>query len=330
METSIPPTTHSSIATVNKGGVRVLQSRNAVMLNCTLQPLGTVVDLRLFMPYIGAGGFGMSILPLEGDELLAIFPNGDINAGVALWGLFNGVDKIPEGTSAGLILIEGRPGDNLRVHLRGNASVEIDGNEDTTIHLNEQRVVDLNRTTGIGLNDTRAVGLNDTEVIGGNQKSTIVQNRTATIGLSDTTTVGINRSVTVGVNESTTVGGQRNVTVALNENKFVGAIQTEEVGGIKDLTVGGAHFEVAGGLRLMTVGGLLTINAAGPVTITSLIGIQLAAPAINAVLAGVGERLCNEAFYELVKNHTHPDVDQSEELQDADDVACLTQVFRAQ
>ncbi|MCC6546210.1 hypothetical protein IT570_03490 [Candidatus Sumerlaeota bacterium] len=323
-----PPTTHVAIATVNKGGVRILSSANAIILNCTIQPLGTVVDLRLFMPYVGGGtaetggGFGMTVLPKEGDEVVAMFPQGDINLGIAMWGLFNGVDKLPKGTAEGLILVEGRPGENVRMHIRGNVSLEIDQNE--------MRTVDMNRDTLIGLNDQRVVGVDDTEVVGGKQSSFVTETRDARILLSDSTEVGISKSTTVGVNESTTVGAMREVTVGGSETKAIGGSQVETVGAVKDVNVGGAHIEAAGGLRLMTVGGVLTINSIGPMTLMSGTGITFESFLIQAVLAGVGQQLCNSTFYELVKNHTHPDVDQSEELQDSEEEDCLTQVFRAQ
>ena len=307
------PTTHVSIATVNPGGVKVLPSANSIMLNCTLQPLGTIVDLRLFMPYVG-NGFGLTVLPAEGDELIALFPDGNLQMGLALWGMFNGVDKVPAGTGPGMILMEGRPGDSLRAHIRGNVSIEIDLDEDTTIHGGEKHTVDLNRDTLVSMNDSREVGMNDSHVV----------------GLTQSTTVGINRSKTVGVNDSTQVGVNRSVAVGVNDTKSVGVNQAETVGGFKELTVGGAHLETAGGLRIMNVGGLLTINVIGPATIASLHGITLSAPLINAVLAGSGQRLCNETLWELLKNHTHPGVGKSSQLEDMEDDETLTQVLRAQ
>ncbi|MBI1234920.1 MAG: hypothetical protein GC208_10505 [Alphaproteobacteria bacterium] len=207
------------IATINPDGVRLLASRNTVLLDCTLQPSGTQVSLRLLTPYLGMG-FGLIAFPRAGDEVVALFPGGALDAGYALWGAFNGIDKVPDGALPDLILLEGRPGDSVRVHVRGAVTVEIDLDLETVVHGAERRTVDGARAT----------------VIGGDDSLTVAGNRASTVAGNDTTTVS--------GNQASTITGNRADAVAGNHQESIAGLRITNIAGAWTLTI-------AGGLQLI-------------------------------------------------------------------------------
>lgn len=177
-----------SVVPGRKKPVEVLENLTAVLLDVTVQPLLWRTTVRLMTPYLGQG-YGHIALPVPGDEVIVLFPGGNPNAGVAQWGTFNGRNKVPVGAVEKLILFEGRDGDNLRVHLRGAASIEIDLDQDLTIHGSEVRTVDGSRSVTIRKNETEAIGGNRTLEVGGNETRTVGGNSTEVIGGSATRTV---------------------------------------------------------------------------------------------------------------------------------------------
>ena len=159
------PEGYSPIALATVQGVEVLPGRSSVMIRARLEPRGTSVKLRLWQPYVG-GSMGFTALPREGDEVVAVFPSDDINAGVCFWGLYNGVDEVPQGTADDMILLEGRPGDNLKVHIRGDVDVTIDGNKVERVRGDERHEVGGDETEEIG-EDWKKEVAGETKVITG-------------------------------------------------------------------------------------------------------------------------------------------------------------------
>lgn len=82
---------HCSVALVDS----VMIEEDEVLLRVTLQPTGEQPTIRMGFDYVG-NGFGMYVLPNEKDEILCMFPNGDLNRGICVKRLNNGVDKHPE------------------------------------------------------------------------------------------------------------------------------------------------------------------------------------------------------------------------------------------
>ncbi|MBI1291827.1 hypothetical protein GC173_11375 [bacterium] len=178
----VPP--FCEIAQVER--VAVTPSRSAVLLGCVLQPLGTKVNLRLFMPYVGMGR-GLVALPRVGDEVLAFFPGGDLDMGIAMWGMYNGVDTVPDGEAADVVLFEGRDGDSGVIHLRGHLRVEVDESETRIVH---------------GPRATR-VGKDDTLIVDGSVQVTIAKD--ATVNVTGNVVLGVTGNVTATVTGATTV-----------------------------------------------------------------------------------------------------------------------------
>lgn len=228
--------TNIAIATINDSGVRLLASRNTVLLDCTLQPDGTQVSLRLLTPYLGLG-FGLIAFPRAGDEVVALFPGGSLDAGYAVWGAFNGIDKVPVGSAPHLILLEGRPGDSVRIHIRGGVTVEIDLDLETSVHGAESRTVDGARSTAIGADDTLQVG--------GNRDATIAGNDSSTVQGSQSVALTGNRVEQITGNHQETIAGLRLSQISGTWNLTVtGGIQI--VAPIIDYGPGLVQFAAAG------------------------------------------------------------------------------------
>jgi type VI secretion system secreted protein VgrG len=272
-----------SLATVDL--VEVTMGRSAILVHATLQPTGTKVRLRLWMPYVGLG-HGMTMLPREGDELIAMFPGGDLDMGVAIWGMYNGVDPVPDGTAEDVVLFEGRPGDNAVIHIRGFVRVEIDedelrlvrGNRATEIGVNESLKVGVNRTTEIGANcETTIFGNRQADVFG-RCDTTVFQGRSTTVFLDDQLTVLLNRhvevlgnrSATVAGTDTTTVLGARTVAVLGNELNTVQGNHSRVVQGNSEILVnGGMQVVVTAPMSVQAVASL-TVVSLGPIVVQGL------------------------------------------------------------
>lgn len=206
--------------------VKILPSKNAVLLEVEVVPAGWKATVRLLVPYLGMGHAAVAV-PRPGDEVVCLFPGGDINMGYGFWGPFNGVDKVPEDAAEDRILIDGRPGDNLKVHIRSYSDVRIDDTEKT----------DIGKSSDL------------------------------TVGTDRTETIGANRSETVGADQATAIGGNESNSVAGDQSEDVTGNATRNVGGNQTEVVVGQVHTTAGPMWQLDVAGPVIINAAGPVSV---------------------------------------------------------------
>lgn len=136
---------HCSLALVDS----ITVDEDEVLLRVTLQPTGEQPTIRMAFDYVG-NGFGMYVLPQEQDEIVCIFPNGDLNRGICIKRLNNGVDKHPEKgekdefgkLSSEKILLIGGDGFNVDVIIKGDVKLCVHGKVDL-------EVTSMNIKTGI-------------------------------------------------------------------------------------------------------------------------------------------------------------------------------------
>lgn len=136
---------HCSLALVDS--VRI--EEDEVLLRVTLQPTGEQPTIRMAFDYVG-NGFGMYILPQEQDEILCLFPNGDLNRGICVKRLNNGIDKHPENgekdefgkLSSEKILLVGGDGFKVDIIIKGDVKACVHGHVDL-------EVTSMNIKTGI-------------------------------------------------------------------------------------------------------------------------------------------------------------------------------------
>ena len=136
---------HCSLALVDSINIE----EDEVLLRVTLQPTGEQPTVRMAFDYVG-NGFGMYVLPQEQDEIVCIFPNGDLNRGICIKRLNNGVDKHPEKgekdefgkLSSEKILLIGGDGFDVNVIIKGDVKLCVHGKVDL-------EVTSMNIKTGI-------------------------------------------------------------------------------------------------------------------------------------------------------------------------------------
>lgn len=116
-----------SYATIDK--VTVRSDSSGVDLEVTLHPVGQKTNVRLGFAYEGAG-FGLFVLPEVGDEVVCVFPGGDINSGVAIARMPNKLDSIPSGVGHDKILLVGKDGHDLDVTINGDVTMNVTGSAD--------------------------------------------------------------------------------------------------------------------------------------------------------------------------------------------------------
>jgi type VI secretion system secreted protein VgrG len=145
------------------------------------------VALRLFMPYVGAGR-GLVALPRVGDEVLAVFPGGDLDMGIAFWGMFNGVDTVPDGAASDVVLFEGRQGDSGVIRLRGHLLIDVERSE------------------------TRIIGGDSSSSFHGAVRISIAKG--ATVNVTGDVVLGVNGNVTASVTGTTSVTAAGAVSIS--------------------------------------------------------------------------------------------------------------------
>jgi len=93
--------------------------------------------VRMGYGYAGKG-FGVYILPEPGIEVLCIFPGADLNQGIAVCRLNNGVDTIPEGITQENVLIIVNQDHNVNINIKGDVLLHVEGRvniEATTMNI---------------------------------------------------------------------------------------------------------------------------------------------------------------------------------------------------
>lgn len=112
-------------------------NEDEVILNVTLQPSGESPNVRMSFDYVG-NGWGMYTLPEIGDEVLCVFPSGDLNRGICIKRLNNGVDRIPNGISQDNILLITKENISVNVIIKGTLNLKVTGHvevEASTINI---------------------------------------------------------------------------------------------------------------------------------------------------------------------------------------------------
>ena len=139
--------TFCSIALVDS----IIIEEDEVLLKVTLQPTGEKPMVRMSFDYVGKG-FGFYVLPQEQDEVLCVFPDGDLNRGICIKRLNNGVDTVPEKgektdfgkLSSEKLLLVGGDGFNVDIIIKGDIKMKVYGNVDL-------EVTSINVKTGLTL-----------------------------------------------------------------------------------------------------------------------------------------------------------------------------------
>jgi uncharacterized Zn-binding protein involved in type VI secretion len=126
-----------SLALVKK----IIVESDEVLLEVELVPTGETPLVRMSWDYEGKG-FGLYVLPEVDDEIFCLFPNGDLNSGICIKRLNNGIDTIPNGVGPNKILLVTKSGHNIEIiipegninlTMTGTANVNITGNVNLSI-----------------------------------------------------------------------------------------------------------------------------------------------------------------------------------------------------
>jgi type VI secretion system secreted protein VgrG len=297
------------IETTIVDAVEIMPSGNSVCLLATEQPSGQKVRLRLASPYVG-NGTGLVALPKPGDEVYALYPGGDKSRGVALVGVYHGNSKVPAGAAEGLVLIEGRPGDDLRVHVRGKVEMVIDRTLDVLVMLDEARRVLGSRSTTVTVDESK-------DVLGKESRY---------VALTDSLTVLLSQDVKIGANQDVWVVGMRTERIGVSDERIVVGSDTQNIMAAQTITVGGARTINVAGSRVEEIAAFGYSNALLGNFVTSEVLVQLASAGLvqmNAPQVIAGTPLATpltalgvfmEALWEVLRNHTHPGVGSSPEL----------------
>lgn len=114
----------------------IIIEKDEVLLKVCLQPTGEKPMVRMSWSFCG-NGFGLYILPEVGDEIVCVFPNGDLNRGICISRLTNGVDKIPSDVIAEQILLITKSGYNIKITIQdGDVNLIINGDVTASIQGN--------------------------------------------------------------------------------------------------------------------------------------------------------------------------------------------------
>lgn len=125
----------------------IIVDKDEILYKVELQPTGENPLVRAGWDYEG-NGFGLYVLPEIDDEVLCIFPNNDINRGVCIKRLNNGIDKVPAGVVSNKIILIAKEGYSIDATIKGgNITVGVQGN----VNLTASGTVNVNGAT-INLN----------------------------------------------------------------------------------------------------------------------------------------------------------------------------------
>jgi len=128
---------HCSVAIVDE----IIIEKDEILLKVTLHPTGEKPLVRMNWIYAG-NGFGLYILPEIEDEVLCVFPNGDLNRGVCILRFNNAIDKIPEKVAQDKFLMITKAGHNVEIditegdveiHVKGDITLNVEGTVNATV-----------------------------------------------------------------------------------------------------------------------------------------------------------------------------------------------------
>lgn len=106
----------------------IIIDNDEVLYKVELQPTLETPLVRASWDYVG-NGFGMYVLPEIEDEILCLFPNGDMNRGICIKRLNNGIDKIPSGIVSNKIILIAKEGYSVDATIKGgNVNITVEGN----------------------------------------------------------------------------------------------------------------------------------------------------------------------------------------------------------
>jgi type VI secretion system secreted protein VgrG len=221
--------------------------------------------LRLAQRWAG-GGFGQSVVPRIGQEVVVSFLEGDPDHPLVVGAVFNGSNAVP------ISLPDDRSQTVFRTDSStgGGGSNEIlledaKGSERFALHAQKDQRIEVQRDKRqrIGANESLQVGKDRTRHVGENQSLQVAGYDVSTVGKDQTVDVGGNRLASILGNDSASVGKVQSITISGASTKLVAEASAETVGAAAALTVGGVYAVTVGAVHNTAVGGSLSRQVAG-------------------------------------------------------------------
>lgn len=294
--------------------------------------------LRLSQAWAGAG-FGRSVLPRVGQEVVVAFQEGDPDRPVVVGSVYNGAQVPPlslpdERTQSTLrsasspgsgghnelrfedaagseqVLLHAQKDERIAVEadkgqeVRGNESLDVAGDRSQRILGNQQlEVLGGDRAAVEGNRSLRVAGSRFTAVLQAHQER-VLGNDAAKVGGAQAVTVALASAETVGAAAALTVGGAYAVSVAAALNEAVGGLRSSQIGGAHRVWVGAARDERVVGDLAAKAGGDAAVDVKGALTLRT--GADQAAEVageagllVTGPLSRVAQRIALEATDEL-------------------------------